>query len=200
STCTGPTRAWPAPRPCRGVCSRRKPSPECGSSWLPTRLPAAPYLTGTGWRCSGISRRWRRTTKGSWGKQVEARADTRFGREGMGMHVVVCIKQVIDPEIPAMAFRIAADQKSVERGSASLVIGPFDLNALEVAVQLKERHGARVTAVTMGGEQAREALKRALAMGADAAVLIEDAGRPTDPATVARALAAAVRKLDDVRL
>lgn len=116
------------------------------------------------------------------------------------MHVVVCIKQVIDPEIPARAFRIAADQKSVERGSASLVIGPFDLNALEVAVQLKERHGARVTAVTMGGEQAREALKRALAMGADAAVLIEDAGRPTDPATVARALAAAVRKLDDVRL
>src|SRR5690606_16110156 len=64
-------------------------------------------------------------------------------REVMGMHVVVCIKQVIDPEMPAKAFRIAADQKSVERGSASLVIGPFDLNAMEVAVQLKERHGAK---------------------------------------------------------
>ena len=116
------------------------------------------------------------------------------------MHIAVCIKQVIDPEIPARAFRVDREQKRVVAGSASMVIGPFDLNALEVAMQLKERSGAKVTAITIGGEPAREALKRALAMGADAAVLVEDVGRATDPASVARILAAAVRKLGDVQI
>ena len=65
-------------------------------------------------------------------------------------------------------------RKAAVPGTASLVIGPFDLNALEVAIQLKERHGGQVTALTLGSDKAKEALRRALAMGANQAVPIDE--------------------------
>ncbi len=89
------------------------------------------------------------------------------------MHIAVCVKQILDPEISPRAFKINPETKLAEQGGASLVIGPFDLNALEVAIQLKEKHGAKVTVLTFGEEKAQEALRRALAMGADEAVLID---------------------------
>lgn len=115
------------------------------------------------------------------------------------MHIVVCVKQILDPEIAPRAFKVNADTKLAEQGSASLVIGPFDLNALEVAVQLKEKHGGKVTVVTMGTDDAQEALKRGLAMGADEAVLLaDDVFESREPSVTAKALAAAIRTLDDV--
>ena len=82
-----------------------------------------------------------------------------------------------------------------------MVIGPFDLNALEVAIQLKERHGGKITVLTLGSADAQDGLRRALAMGADAAVLIDDADVvAVEPSVTARALAAAIRRLDGVDL
>jgi electron transfer flavoprotein beta subunit len=72
----------------------------------------------------------------------------------------------------------------------------YDANALEAALRLKEQLGGKVTVVSLGGDSARDTLKRAIAMGADAAVHVND---PTlneaDSATTARALAAAIKKL-----
>ncbi|HLT58921.1 MAG TPA: electron transfer flavoprotein subunit beta/FixA family protein [Limnochordales bacterium] len=117
------------------------------------------------------------------------------------MHIAVCVKQILDPEISPRAFKIDPVRKEAVPGSGSLVIGPFDLNALEVAVQLKERYGGRVTVLTLGSEKAKEALRRALAMGADAAVLIDDGQvAAKEPSVTARVLAAAIRRLDSVDL
>jgi len=117
------------------------------------------------------------------------------------MHIAVCIKQILDPEISPRAFKIDPERKTADPGSASMVIGPFDLNALEVAIQLKERHGGTVTVLTLGSEKAKEALRRALAMGADQAVLIDETQvAALEPSVTARALAAAIRKLGAVDL
>jgi electron transfer flavoprotein beta subunit len=117
------------------------------------------------------------------------------------VRTVVCIKQILDPEIPPQDFAVDPVSREAVRGRAPLVIGPFDLNALEVAMQLKEQAGGAVTIVTVGGPEARDALKRGLAMGGDDAVLVTDPGlqRP-DPRQTALALAAVVRKLGDVDL
>ena len=72
----------------------------------------------------------------------------------------------------------------------------YDANALEEALRLKEKHGGKVTALGLGDDTSREALKRAIAMGADAAILISDPDLlNADSAGVGRALAAAIRKI-----
>ncbi|MDR7435588.1 MAG: electron transfer flavoprotein subunit beta/FixA family protein [Armatimonadota bacterium] len=112
------------------------------------------------------------------------------------MEIVVCLKQIVDPEIPASEFRLDPVTKRQIRGSHALVISTYDENALEVALQLKEKQGGKVTAVTIGEEQATEALRKALAMGADSAVLISDPPLlEADDLGKARVLARAIRKL-----
>ena len=67
------------------------------------------------------------------------------------MNILVCMKQILDPEVPARDFRIDAARKEAERGSASLVTNIFCENALETALQLRERAGAgRITALSYG--------------------------------------------------
>ena len=113
----------------------------------------------------------------------------------MGLQIIVCIKQIIDPEIPVSQFKIDPGTKRQVQGSHSLVISPYDGNALEVAIQLKERHGGKVTAISVGATAAATALKSALSIGADEAILVSD---PTiersDQQGIAHALAKAIRK------
>ncbi len=114
------------------------------------------------------------------------------------MHIVVCIKQIIDPEVPPHLFKIDPVKKVQLRGTHALVISTFDEIALEVALQLKEKTDGRVTAITIGSEEAKEALRMAIAMGADEAILLDDpAFEGADSLGKARILAAAIRKLDD---
>jgi electron transfer flavoprotein beta subunit len=86
------------------------------------------------------------------------------------MDIIVCVKQVV-----------AGDRVKIDPGSYSLVrsaefsyINPFDLFALEMAVQLKKEHSGSITAVTMGPKISEEVLWEALALGADRAVLLSD--------------------------
>ncbi len=105
------------------------------------------------------------------------------------MNVVVCMKQILDPEVPARDFRIDAEKKEAERGSANLVTNIFCENALETALQL----GGTITALTYGPESAEDTLRKALAMKASAAAhVVGDGGHPLH---VAQVLAAAIRKL-----
>ncbi len=113
------------------------------------------------------------------------------------MEILVCMKQILDPEVPARDFRVDPMRREAERGAASLVTNIFCENALETALQFRERAGGgRITVLSFGPASAEDTLRKALAMKADAAALVvsESDGNP-DPLQVARVLAAAVRKL-----
>jgi electron transfer flavoprotein beta subunit len=105
------------------------------------------------------------------------------------------MKQILDPEIPARDFRIDATKREAERGGAALVTNIFCENALETALQFREAHGGKITALTCGGESAEDMLRKALALRADEAVLVASPAAHPDPLFVAKTLAAAVRKI-----
>lgn len=113
------------------------------------------------------------------------------------MNILVCLKQILDPEIPARDFRVVAAKREAERGSASLVTNIFCENALETALQFRERAGGtKITVLSYGQPSAEDSLRKALAMKADAAALVVNDGNTNpDPLTVARVLAAAIAKL-----
>lgn len=111
------------------------------------------------------------------------------------MKIVVCIKQVpgthevsIDPET-----------KRLKREGVAAVMNPFDAYALEQAVQLKEERGAEVVALSMGPKKAADALREAIALGADSAVLLNSrAFAGSDTWATSYALAMAVKALGEV--
>jgi len=87
------------------------------------------------------------------------------------LHIVVCIKQV-----PDSAAVLKVDEAGkVSWGDAPLIVNPWDDYAVEEALLLKEKHGGKATAITLGPEGAKDALKDPLAKGADAATLLYDA-------------------------
>src|ERR1019366_5019328 len=118
------------------------------------------------------------------------------------MKILVCMKQIIDPEVPTRDFRIDLVKREAERGSANLVTNIFCENALETALQVRERiAGTKITVVTYGPLTAEDSLRKALAMKADAATLVVNDGNSIpDPLCVAQVLAAAVRKLGGIDL
>src|ERR1700730_11311194 len=113
------------------------------------------------------------------------------------MNILVCLKQILDPEIPARDFRIDPVKRQDGRGAACLVTNIFCENALETALQFRERIGeATITVLCYGATTAEDSLRKALAMKADAAALVvNDGNQNPDPLTTARVLAAAIRKL-----
>ncbi len=112
------------------------------------------------------------------------------------MKLVACVKST-----PDTTAAVKVENGKVTWGEAPLVINPWDEYAVEAALQLKEANGGTVTAISVGGEEARIALKHALAMGADDAVLISDpALGAIDPQAVSHVLAAAIQKLGGVDL
>lgn len=111
------------------------------------------------------------------------------------MKIVVCIKQV-----PDSAAKVVLEGGKVTWGDAPLVINPWDEYAVEAALVQKEAGGGEVVAISLGGESSKEALKHALAMGCDQAILISDPVlEGADSQAVARVLAVAVQKESDVK-
>jgi electron transfer flavoprotein beta subunit len=113
------------------------------------------------------------------------------------MDIVVTVKQVPDPDIPPTHFKIdEAAKRVVPPAGVSPVMNGYDAHALEAALKLKEQLGGKVTVVSLGPDSARDTLKRAIAMGADAAVHVNDPSlNEADSTTTARALAAAIKKI-----
>jgi len=108
------------------------------------------------------------------------------------LSIIVLIKQV--PDIEKVRFDFKTGR--LDRSSAEAVINPFDLNALEAAVQIKEKIGATVTAISMGPKTAEASLRDAIARGADKAILLTDirfAG--ADTLATSYTLASAIKKL-----
>lgn len=108
------------------------------------------------------------------------------------MHIVVCIKQVPD----SAQIRVHPVTNTIMRQGVPTIINPYDLFSLEEALRLRDQFGGKVTVLTMGPPMADQALRKALSIGADAAVLLSDrffAG--SDTLATSFALSSAIAKL-----
>ena len=118
------------------------------------------------------------------------------------MNIVVCIKEIFDPEATIDSFRIDGTSKTLVSSAKVLrVVNPFDEQAVEAALRIRDKTGAKVTVVSLGNNLDRVVVKKPLHMGADELVLLEDeAYVGGDSWSTARSLAAAIRKIGDFDL
>ncbi|MCY0869107.1 MAG: electron transfer flavoprotein subunit beta/FixA family protein [Firmicutes bacterium] len=103
------------------------------------------------------------------------------------MNIVVCTKQTFDTEA-----RITLEGGRIKEDGVQYVLNPYDEYAVEEAIRLKEAHDGAVTVITAGPPRVEEAIRTALAMGADEGVVIGDERAWADEYAVSRALAAAI--------
>jgi len=113
------------------------------------------------------------------------------------LNIVVCIKQVPDWEAPADTFKIDPERKKlIPPANIDPRISLFDEHAIEAALQLREKHGGKVTIVSMGPDFAQRAIKQAIAMGADEGILLKDTTfEDSDTYATAYILAEAIKKI-----
>jgi electron transfer flavoprotein beta subunit len=110
------------------------------------------------------------------------------------MNIIVCVKQV--PEVAEAELEINKQGSGIDTEDLVMGINEWDNYAAEQAVLIKERHGGSVTVVTLGDEDSEDVLRRALAMGADEALLIDERGfEGSDAFGIARGLYRAVKDL-----
>ncbi len=111
-------------------------------------------------------------------------------------NIIVCMKQIPDPECPISAYSIDDKANKVVVRGVPPVLSPFDENALEAALRIKDRHGAKVTVLSMGPSLSKAVVRKSLAAGADELVLLEDeAFADADSYSIALTLATAIRKM-----
>ncbi len=91
------------------------------------------------------------------------------------MHIIVCAKQVLDPETPAAALVVDGDgRRLTSRAPQSPVLNGFDENAVEAALRIKDSVDATITVLSVGPDFAMDVMKKPLSMGADELVLLQD--------------------------
>ena len=107
------------------------------------------------------------------------------------MNVFVCVKQIPDPNAPG---KLDPQTKRLVREGVDLVLDPGDEHAVEAGLQLVEKDGGEVVIISMGPPRALEAIRRALAMGANRGILVSDPElENSDALSTAMALAAAIK-------
>jgi electron transfer flavoprotein beta subunit len=118
------------------------------------------------------------------------------------LNIIVCVKQVLDPEIPPAKFRLDSGSKRViPPEGIPPVINPYDAQAVELALRLKEKHGGKITVLTVGNEAAGSVVKHALSMGADEGIVLADpAFQDSDSFGIAHILTRAIQRLDSYDL
>ena len=118
------------------------------------------------------------------------------------MNIIVCVKQVIDPEAPPASFKIeAASGKVVPPPGVSPVVDPYGEYAVEAALKIKDATGGKITVLSLGVNLLRNVIKKPISMGADELVLLEDdAFIEGDSWSTAHALAMAIKKIGEFDL
>ena len=113
------------------------------------------------------------------------------------MNMIVCAKQVPDPEAPPASFKIdPATNKAVPPPGVPPVVSPFDEQAVEAALRIKDAKGGKISVISLGVNLLRDVVKKPLSMGADELILLEDpAFVDGDSWSTAFALAAAIKKI-----
>jgi len=113
------------------------------------------------------------------------------------MNIIVCIKQVPD----TTEVKIDPETNTLIREGVASIINPFDMYAIEEGIRLKERYGGKVTVISMGPPQAEEALREAISLGCDEAILITDrALAGSDTWATSFTLARAIKKIGNFDL
>ena len=118
------------------------------------------------------------------------------------INIIVCVKQVLDPELPLSLFKIDPDENRVipPRGR-SPVLNPFDENALEAALKIKDVEEAKITVISMGSGLDEMILRETLAVGADDLIFLEDdAFKDIDSYSTAYTLTTAIKKIGEYDL
>ena len=118
------------------------------------------------------------------------------------MDMIVCVKQIPDPEIPPGRFRIdpVAKQAIPPEGVAP-IINPYDERAVELALRVKEKQGGKITVLTIGKTTSETVVKHALSMGADdGAILSDQAFEGSDSFGTAYILTKAIQRVGSVDL
>jgi electron transfer flavoprotein beta subunit len=118
--------------------------------------------------------------------------------ESVPVNIIVCAKQVMDPETPVAAFKVDREAKRVVPvPGVPPVVNGFDLNAMEAALRLKEKAGGgKITILSVGKSFANDVIRKPLAMGGDELVLLEeDAFDGLDAFATVKALVAAIKKI-----
>lgn len=110
------------------------------------------------------------------------------------MEILVCVKRV-----PTTGAKIVltADSQAIETRNLGFTISPHEECAVEEAVQLVEKHGGSVTVLTLGGSEATQQLRDAMAVGADKGILLETDGGEWAPMATANAIVNAVQASGD---
>jgi len=118
------------------------------------------------------------------------------------VNIIVCVKQVLDPEIPAAKFKVDTKAKRViPPEGIPPVINPYDAQAVELALRLKEQHGGKITVLTLSDDRGDKVVKHALSMGADEGIMLSDeAFSSSDSFAIAYILARAIQKIGDYDL
>jgi electron transfer flavoprotein beta subunit len=118
------------------------------------------------------------------------------------MNMIVCIKQVVDPGAPPASFKVdTATNKVVPPPGVSPVISPFDEQAVEAALRIKDAQGGKITVISLGTNLLTDVLRKSLSMGADELILLDDeAFADGDSWSTAYALAMAIKKIGDYDL
>lgn len=118
------------------------------------------------------------------------------------MNMIVCVKQVIDPEEPPDRFSVdSSTNKVVMPVGIRFVISPFDMQAVEAALRIKDVQGCKVIALSLGANLDKNTVRQPLALGADELILLEDDYfMDGDSWPTAYALAAAIRKIGSYAL
>ncbi len=117
-------------------------------------------------------------------------------------HIIVCVKIVMDPEMPFSVFKVDADSKRpvVPEGTAS-VISYFDESALEAALRIKDHQDCKITVLSLGSDLPKSLMQKLYALGADDVVGLEAPEFDNlDPFSTAGALARAIEKIGDFDL
>jgi electron transfer flavoprotein beta subunit len=114
------------------------------------------------------------------------------------MNIIVCVKQINDPEIPSGIFKIdPATNRVLPAPGIHPVVSTFDEYAVEAALRIREKVGGKITALSLGVNLSRDVVKKPLYMGADELILLEDpAFEDGDSWSTAYALSAAIRKIE----
>jgi len=105
------------------------------------------------------------------------------------MKIVVCVNHVPDT---ATKVNISSDQKTIDKNGVTYIVNPYDEFAIEEALKTKEANGGEVVALSLGSETNKETLRKALAMGADSAILLKT-DLALDSLSVAKALAEEIK-------
>lgn len=115
--------------------------------------------------------------------------------------IIVCIKVVPDPEGPRSAYELHCEEKKVVAIGIPPVISPYDENALEMAVALKDQLGGKVVALNMSEKALTPVLKKALSVGADELILLEDpVFKDLTSFSAAQVLSSAIKRISDFDL